>query len=603
MRIETTNAVLVLCSVIETPHYHEPETPRVHGVTALRLPERTAAGMIMSDHSRLNLADYFLFDRLAEGMGDDIAILFGDRRFSYAEVAERSNALAAHLISAGLLSEQRVLIVLQDTPAFAWTFFATLRAGGVVAMGNPVSPSADLEYLLRYTRATVLVTDDEVAGRIAATIAEQGCHLVVAKRVATGEDVLDTPNMPPAAGGVTLAAALADGSARVARGEASSRSTHRDDHAIWLFTSGSTGQSKAAMHAHGDFAFNTEHYALGTVGYRKGDVTVSVPRLFFGYATGTNLMFPFRVGATAGLFAERPTPESLAEAIARYRPTVVTNVPTMMGKLLDHDEARVAAGGDRLDLSCVRFHLSAGEALPPTLLSRFMERFGAEVYDGIGSAEMFHIYCSNRPGDITPGSLGRAVKGYEIRVLPVDAGAPGAEPVASGESGVMWVKGDSVAMGYFRDRAKSWSTFHGHWCRTGDLFRVDDQGYYRFEGRADDLLKVGGIWVAPVEVEACLSEHAAVLSAAVIGAEESAGLVKPKAFVVVRDEERARVASEDARAELAQELKTHVQERLSKHKYPRWIVFTDDLPRNDRGKINRKLLNEREASGDNPTGH
>ncbi|HZO12326.1 MAG TPA: AMP-binding protein, partial [Polyangiaceae bacterium] len=269
----------------------------------------------------------------------------------------------------------------------------------------------------------------------------------------------------------------------------------------------------------------------------------------------------------------------------------------MMGKLLDDADARPR--DERLDLSCVRFHLSAGEALPPALLERFIARFGGEVYDGIGSAEMFHIYCTNRPGDIKPGSLGKPVEGYDIRILPVDALGPGAKPVGVGESGVMWVKGDSVAMGYFEDREKSWATFHGHWCRTGDLFCVDERGYYWFEGRADDLLKVGGIWVAPIEVEACLSSHASVSSAAIIGFEEE-GLTKPKAFVVVRD--AACVATAQQRASLASELKDWVKGKLSKHKYPRRVVFVDDLPKNDRGKIDRKVLKMREQAGDNPRG-
>jgi acyl-coenzyme A synthetase/AMP-(fatty) acid ligase len=364
---------------------------------------------------------------------------------------------------------------------------------------------------------------------------------------------------------------------------------HRDHPAIWLFTSGSTGRSKAAMHSHRDFAFNTEVYAKRTVGYRSDDVTVSVPRLFFGYATGTNLWFPFAVGACVGLFSERPTAESVTAAIARYRATVVTNVPTMLGKILELDEVR------RVDLSSVRFHLSAGEALPEPLLRRFIERFGGAVYDGIGSAEMFHIYCSNRPGDVKPGSLGRVVEGYELTILPEDATGPGAEPLPPGEIGVLWVKGDSVAHGYFADRDKSWNTFHGHWCRTGDLFSIDADGYLYFQGRADDLFKVGGIFVAPREVEDCMLGHAAVSVVAVIPAED-AGLVKPKALVEVRASARDRIATPEGRAALAGELQDHVRTRLSKHKYPRWVEFVDDLPKNDRGKVDKKRLIEQEKS-------
>ncbi|WP_437716891.1 benzoate-CoA ligase family protein [Sorangium sp. So ce448] len=557
----------------------------------------------------LNLADYFLFDRLREGLGDKVALLFGDQRHTYADVAEKVRMLRAHLAVEGVALEQRVLIVLHDSPAFVWAFFAALSHGAVVAMGNPEAPAPDLAHLVEYTRAAAIVTIPRVAEALAlqgALAATDVRTVVLVPEVPTGGDLeADLPVSPALAAlrGTSLRGALAQGRAALAakRAPEGPRPTRRDDIAIWLFTSGSTGRSKAAMHTHRDFAFNTERYAKATVGYREDDITVSVPRLFFGYATGTNLMFPFAVGATSGLFVERPTPESLARYIELYRPTVVTNVPTMMGKLLDDDDARAARGAPRLDLSSVRFHLSAGEALPPALLERFRARFHADVYDGIGSAEMFHIYCTNRPGDVRPGSLGRVVEGYTIKILSSDAPGAGAPELPPGETGVMWVKGDSVALGYFQDREKSWGTFHGHWCRTGDLFRMDAEGYLWFSGRADELLKVGGVWVAPVEVEECLTEHPAVSLAAVIGAEE-AGLVKPKAFIVVRDDARGRVATDEGRAELAQELKAFVKDRLSKHKYPRWVAFVDDVPRNDRGKVDRKALRQREVAGENPAG-
>jgi acyl-coenzyme A synthetase/AMP-(fatty) acid ligase len=401
----------------------------------------------------------------------------------------------------------------------------------------------------------------------------------------------------PSPGSTSLRDALAQG--RV--GRSVPRPTKRDDVAVWLFTSGSTGRSKAALHTHRDFAFNTEVYARRTVGYRSDDVTLSVPRLFFGYATGANLIFPFAVGASVALFAERPTPVSVAAAVARHRPTIVVNVPTMMSKLLDHDEALFAAGEPGLDLEGVRFHLSGGEALPPALLRRFVDRFRCDVYDGIGSAETFHDYASNRPGDVKPGSLGRAVEGYTLRILSSDAAAPGEPELPRGETGVLWVRGDSVALGYFQDRDRSWGTFFGPYCRTGDLFRLDDEGYLYFSGRADDLLKVGGIWCAPVEVEECLTHHPAVSLAAVIGAEDL-GLTRPKAFVVLRDEARSLAKSEAEQAALAADLKSFVRSRLSRHKVPRWVVFAGELPRNDRGKVDKKALKAGEARGENPRG-
>lgn len=532
----------------------------------------------------LSLARYFLFDRLDEGLGAKVALLFGERRSTYDEIATKSRKMAALLATHGVRRGERVLIVLPDIPPFAWAFFGTLTRGAVVAMGNPLAPIENIEYLVAYTRATAVITVPEIATKLKALVERPASEVQVVFVVpdaATGEDPelrLDA-NFGPK--GVELAPALA------AASSAEITPVHRDEPAIWLFTSGSTGEPKANIHSGRDFAFNTEVYAKGTVGYRRDDVTLSVPRLFFGYATGTNLMFPFAVGATTGLFSERPTPESLANAIAMYRPTVLTNVPTMLGKLLEYDTELAAAGKPGLDLSTVRFSLSAGEALPGPLLARWMERFRSEVYDGIGSAEMFHIYASNRPGDVKIGSLGKAVLGYELRVLPEEAEGPGAASCAPGEIGVLWVKGDSVSHGYWLDRDRSFQTFHGHWCRTGDLFHVDEDGYLYFAGRADDLLKVGGQWVAPTQVEECLLGHAGVAACAVIGVEED-GLVKTKAFVVLR-------AGHTKSEALGKELQEHVRAKLAKYKYPRIVEFVDDLPKNDRGKVDKKALRHLEA--------
>jgi benzoate-CoA ligase family protein len=539
-----------------------------------------------------NLADYFLFDREREGRGERVALRFGERRWTYSEVADRTRALARALAHLAVPREHRVYIVLPDTPPFAWSLMATLAHGGVVAMGNPHAPAADLELVVGYTRAAAVVTTPAVAESLAEVLLASP-HLralLLVPDVPTGGDCEGAVAVPPALAGarfpvLPLSHAIAEGREL----DAPLVPTHRDDVCFWLFTSGSTGRPKANMHTHRDFAFNTEVYARRTVGYHQDDVTVSVPRLFFGYATGTNLLFPFAVGASCALFSERPTPESVAAAIERDRPTVVTNVPTMMGKLLDHDEARVGRGQGPIDMSSVRFQLSAGEALPPALLERFMERFGCDVYDGIGSAEMFHIYASNRPGDIRPGSLGKAVDGYQIAILPQDAVGPGAAPVPTGETGVLWVKGDSVSLGYFQDRDKSWQTFHGHWCRTGDLFRIDQDGALWFSGRADDLIKVSGVFVAPVEVEDCLIQHPSVGLAAVVPVEE-AGLTRTRAFLVLREGARGQAASRQAREALAAEIIEHCVARLSRQKVPRSVEFVDELPKNDRGKIDRRAL-------------
>lgn len=507
-----------------------------------------------TDH--FNLANYYLFDRLAEGHGGRTALRFGARSWTYAEVADRTRRVAAALRQDGLHAGDRVYLVLNDTPAFAWCFFGALWAGATVALGNPLNTTESLREIVDYLDARVVITHPEVAdaldllGPTVWRVADAGTFddpegLVAGACLAT---LLATtppaPSMPP---------------------------THRDAPAIWLFTSGSTGRPKAAMHCHRDFAFNTEVYAKGTIGYAADDVCVSVPRLFFGYATGTNLMFPFAVGACAALFSEKPTPDRIAWAVEYYQATVLTNVPTLMAKLLEAD------ADQRINLSSLRFSLSAGEALPPALLERWLARFHVPVYDGIGSAELFHIYLTNRPGDVVQGSLGRPVDGYTLRILPADAEGPGAEPVPVGEFGVLWIKGDSVAQGYWLDRPASWQTFHGHWCRSGDLFRVDERGHYWFGGRADSLLKVAGQWVSPTEVEECLSRHPAVVEVAVIGVER-AGLMSTRACVVVR----VPTAAED--------LQGWVKDHLARYKYPREVVFLPALPRNDRGKVDRLAL-------------
>ncbi len=518
---------------------------------------------------QFNLADYYLFDRISEGRGGRTAIRFGERSWTYDEVARRTMAMVSAYQAHGLRAEERVYIVLPDTPAFAWVFFGALKLGAVVTMGNPLSRPEDLAYVVDYVRPTVVVTTPEVAVGLQThwddSPPEQAPRFLLAPGVATMEDPesrLDDERC--------LAAAL-----EAAGTPAPVRPTQKDAPAIWLFTSGSTGRPKAAMHCHRDFAFNTEVYAKAVIGYEEDDVCVSVPRLFFGYATGTNLMFPFAVGACAALFTEKPTADRIAWAVDYYDATALTNVPTLMSRILEAD-----ADGESIDLSSLRFSLSAGEALPPALLERWMARFDVPVYDGIGSAEMFHIYLSNRPNDVKPGSLGRPVEGYELKILPADAAGPGADEVPVGETGVLWIKGDSVATGYWLDREKSWHTFHGHWCRSGDLFRRDDDGYFWFCGRADHLLKVSGQWVSPLEIENCLTRHPMVVEAAVIGAEKD-GLTITRAFVKVRD------GGDEA---MANELQDWVRVGLAKYKYPREVVFVDALPRNDRGKIDKRAL-------------
>ena len=367
--------------------------------------------------------------------------------------------------------------------------------------------------------------------------------------------------------------------------------THRDDIAIWLFTSGSTGHPKGAVHLQHDLPFNTEVFAKRTIGVNENDLTVAVPKLFFGYATGTNLLFPFAVGGATALFSERSTPEKLFQMIKRYRPTILTTVPTMINLMLNSPDVTSH------DLSSLRFCYSAGEALPVELYTRWKKTMGVEICDGIGSAEMFHIYISNRPDDVKPGSLGKVVPGYEAKIVNADG-----NEVATGEMGTLRIKGDSASLCYWNAHENSKQTFAGDWCTTGDQFHVDDDGYFWYHGRTDDMLKVSGIFVAPAEIENCLLQHEAVLECAVVGHDGGDGLIKPKAFVVLREEVRTPTSlgsdqgagTPKSSSELAEALKEFVKSHLAVYKYPRWIEFIDAMPKNDRGKIDRKQLKARD---------
>ncbi len=510
---------------------------------------------------RFNMAHWFLDARVEEGRGDRIALRTADTSWTYRQTQAAANRVANAVRDAGLEIEQRALLVLPDVPEFAAAFFGVLKAGGVVTMANPLLPAEDYDYLLEYTRAKVVFAHASVMERLAPALSR--ARWAKTAFVVGGEN--------GAAGGVRLAAWAA--TVDPAPEHFTNADTHRDDPAVWLFTSGTTGKPKAAVHRHADFPFNTEVYAKGVLGIRPDDVTIAVSKLFFGYATGTNLMFPFSVGAQTALFEERSSAEAILAAIRRHKPTILAGVPTTFNGMLSSPDAEGA------DLSSIRFAISAGEALPPELFRRFKERFGVEILDGIGSAEMFHIYVTNRPGEARPGTLGKIVPGYEIEILGDDG-----TPVTPGDVGTMWVRGETAALAYWQDRPKTVATFAGERCNTGDKFQIDADGWLYYAGRGDDLLKVGGIFVSPLEVEDCLLQHASVRDCAVIGYEED-GLVKAMAYVVAHDG----AAPDDA---LAEALREHARSKLARYKVPKRIAFVAELPRSDRGKVQRKVLRE-----------
>ena len=519
---------------------------------------------------RFNLCEYFL-DHNLERRPAKVALKVGREVRTYAQVAERARRCAAALRRAGVRAEDRVLLVLPDGFEFAEAWFGVLRAGGVFAMVNPLLKRDEYEYYLAYSKCRAVITHTDVLPELADATRAARLRPPV---FVVGSD----------AGGFTpyeqALAAEDPGSAR-----AELEPTGPDDLAGWLFTSGSTGKPKACVHVHGDFAWNTELYGLGVAGYRESDVCLSVPKLFFGYATGTNLMFPFRAGATSVLFAGRATADELYDQIAAHAPTLLTSVPTMINNMLNSPRAASA------DLSSLRVCLSAGEALPPALYRAWRARTGVEILDGIGSAEMFHIYISNRLDDVKEGSLGRIVPGYEACIVDDEM-----KPVPTGEPGRLRVRGGSTAICYWADRKKSRETFQGDWCTSADLFHVDADGYYFYEGRADDLLKVSGIFCSPLEIENALLAHPAIAEICVVGRDDKDGLTKPCAFVVLK----AGFAGKDGFSgseQLAAELKLWVKDRMAPHKYPRWFEWRASLPKNDRGKVARKELRDEAARG------
>src|SRR5881296_2596002 len=412
---------------------------------------------------QFNMADHFLDARVREGKGDRPAVLTDAGTLSYREIQALANRFGHILTEAGVQPEQRVMIALPDGPAFVAALFGALKIGAVVVMVNPQLKPDAIAYFYGYTRARVIVAHRDTVGAFRAA-ARGARHLRTTCVV--GEEEWD---------------------ARLAHAPAALDTfpTHRDDPAIWLFSGGTTGRPKAVVQTHRSFANTTECYARQVIGYTEDDVTLSVPKLYFGYVTGSNLFFPFAAGGAAALFPEPATAEVMFERIRRHRPTILVNAPTMINKMVSHPDAR------RQDLSSLRVCTSAGEALPVELHRRWAETFGVELLDGLGTAEMWHIFISNRPGAVRPGTLGTAVPGFEVKVCD-DEG----RELPAGETGWLWVRGDSRAIAYWQHMEKTRWGFRGGWYVSGDLIRKDAQGYVTHCGRGDEMLKVSGKWLA-----------------------------------------------------------------------------------------------------------
>jgi benzoate-CoA ligase len=503
-----------------------------------------------------NAAVDFMDRHVAEGRGDKLALIAGDRRLTYRQVQDLVNRVGNALLDLGVEMEQRVLILCLDCPEWVGAFWGAMKIGAVPVPVNTLMKGADYAYFLNDSRARVLVVSEGLWPEVEKVRAELEFlrHVVVVGKAPGDAISFDewvakaSPALEPAV-------------------------TSKDDVAFWLYSSGSTGFPKGAVHLHHDIRYTTDYYARPILEITEHDVTFSAAKLFFAYGLGNNLTFPFRVGATAVLYPGRPTPDAMFETIHTYRPTIFYGVPTLYAAMLQIPDAE-----KKWDLSSVRLCVSAGEALPAELLVRWRDRFGTDILDGIGSTEVLHIFISNRRGDIKAGSSGKIVPGYAARVVD-----EGGRDVPVGEVGNLLIKGESTATCYWNKHERSKQTMLGDWIVTGDKYTQDLEGYFYYCGRSDDMLKVGGIWVSPFEVESTLIGHPAVLEAAVVGQEDTDKLVKPKAYVVLKGGHSPSPA-------LEADLKGFVKDKIAPYKYPRWIEFVPELPKTATGKIQRFKL-------------
>jgi benzoate-CoA ligase family protein len=499
-----------------------------------------------------NVAVHFIDRHLAEGRGAKVAIRSAAGDVTYAKLAENVNRCGNALVALGMKKGDRLILVVKDCPEFFYLFWGAIKAGVVPVPLNTLLRADDYRYILEDSQCSGLAWSNEFEAEVKPALAAAKAKPPLAMRVEG--IVAEMARASPALAAVPAAATAP---------------------CFWLYSSGSTGRPKGAVHRHRDMVTTSQLYGSDVLGVREDDLCFSAAKLFFAYGLGNGMTFPLWVGATSVLLEARPTPQSTFETIERFRPTIFFGVPTLYAAQLQ------ALDKGKADLSSVRVCVSAGEALPADIFRRWKERTGLVILDGIGSTEALHIFISNRIDDFSPGTSGRVVPGYEARIV-----TEGTAEAPVNEPGRLQVKGPSTAAYYWNNAEKTASTMlEGDWLDTGDTYVKDEKGYYHYCGRSDDMLKVGGIWCSPIEIESRLVSHAKVLEVAVIGAPDGSGLIKPEAYVVLREG----AAPSDA---LATELMQHCKAALASYKFPRKIHFVTELPKTATGKIQRFRLRQ-----------